>query len=334
MTSSIETLIKICRNIRFYAPSYYTFIGDTFVRISDRCTDSSEIDEILKRWPELKGSVIVSIVFEPEDNNSREDDSTTKNDVFILEYIFKANQLSDSDIDATIAAIKNIKNIGFVDMTCKSRYREIVPENLSNDFIINRWRLLYNLLDGTKKTMDQLYHDSDGNILFKDVFHTRNTLLSAIYNIIKNEETENVGKIVTSVIDRIVNDDDGSLHFLRLEVSGFSLFGTDKITDPDGNEMDIGAFLASLNVISNAAIEGGENFSSFAAGEAIPFRIITQRYTHNKGVCDANGKMYIELDLTKPVKTADNTVFAYTGINPDVAAKLDAATAFNITWEV
>ena len=141
---------------------------------------------------------------------------------------------------------------------------------------------------------------------------------------------------VASIADYPVNSVDGSLSSLMLEVSGFSSYNAGKLTGPDGNEMDTEAFLASLKVINNAAIEGGEDFSSFAAGEAIPFRVVTQKYgagiVEYGSVCDANGKMYIELDLTKPVKKAGKTVLGYIGIDPEAAAKLDAATAFKIAW--
>jgi hypothetical protein len=121
---------------------------------------------------------------------------------------------------------------------------------------------------------------------------------------------------------------DGSISSVILEVSGFSNNNAGKLIGPDGNEMDTEAFLASLKVINKNAISGdgeGEDekdkFASFGAGEPIHFRVVTQKYgaglVDYEGTCDANGKMYIELDLTKPVKKAGTTVLGYIGINPD-----------------
>ena len=134
-----------------------------------------------------------------------------------------------------------------------------------------------------------------------------------------------------------VNSMDGSLSALMLQVGGFSSYNAGRLTGPDGNEMDSEAFLASLKVVLNEDIDGGDDFTSFKKGESIPFRVVTQKYgtglvDYDGNICDAEGKIYIELDLTKPCKQQGKTINGYIGINPEKAATLDIDTAFNIAW--
>ena len=134
-----------------------------------------------------------------------------------------------------------------------------------------------------------------------------------------------------------VNSMDGSLSALMLQVGGFSSYNAGRLTGPDGNEMDSEAFLASLKVVLNEDIDGGDDFTSFKKGESIPFRVVTQKYgtglvDYEGNICDAEGKIYIELDLTKPCKQQGKTINGYIGIDPEKAATLDIDTAFNIVW--
>lgn len=134
-----------------------------------------------------------------------------------------------------------------------------------------------------------------------------------------------------------VNSMDGSLSALMLQVGGFSSYNAGRLTGPDGNEMDSEAFLASLKVVLNEEINGGDDWTSFKKGESIPFRVVTQKYgaglvDYGENICDAEGKIYIELDLTKPCKQQGKTINGYIGIDPTEAAKLVPSTAFNIAW--
>lgn len=137
-----------------------------------------------------------------------------------------------------------------------------------------------------------------------------------------------------------VNAADGSLSSLMLKVEGFNQFNAGRLTGPDGNEMDTEAFLASLKVIYNGndAIDGGDDYASFAKGESVPFRVVTQKYgeaiVHYTDICDGKGVMIIELDLTKPCKKQGKTVNGYIGIDPtyaDGASKIDIHD-FVIAW--
>ena len=118
---------------------------------------------------------------------------------------------------------------------------------------------------------------------------------------------------------------DGTVRNLVIAVQGFSQVNKGKLTGPDGNEMDTEAFLASLKVIAKNGIEGTET-ASFKANEAIPFRVMTQKY--GKGIVeytdavDSKGTLYIELDLCKPVVQAGKTLDGYIGITKEAAEAL------------
>ena len=124
---------------------------------------------------------------------------------------------------------------------------------------------------------------------------------------------------------------DGTVRNVILEVGGFASYNAGKLTGPDGNEMDTEAFLASLKVIA-PAIDGGEDGSTFAEGESLQFRVVTQKY--GKGIveygnpCDAQGKILLEVDLSKPVKKQQATVDGYVG----VPAESLAGKKFQVAW--
>jgi hypothetical protein len=140
---------------------------------------------------------------------------------------------------------------------------------------------------------------------------------------------------------------DGTIRNIILEIDGFSSFNASKLTGPDGNEMDTEAFLASLKVITQkeitaATAPGSDSVqtAAFRKFESVPFRVVTQKY--GKGIveygaaCDAEGKMYIELDLAKPVVQQAGTIDGYIGV--DGAQLTEAATKdavkdlFKIAW--
>ena len=144
---------------------------------------------------------------------------------------------------------------------------------------------------------------------------------------------------VEKMADYPVNSMDGSLSALMLQVGGFSSYNAGRLTGPDGNEMDSEAFLASLKVIANEDIkdEDDKGYTTFKKGESIPFRVVTQKYgaglvDYGENICDADGKIYIELDLTKPCKIQGKTINGYIGINPKAVEQVDPDTAFNIAW--
>lgn len=143
----------------------------------------------------------------------------------------------------------------------------------------------------------------------------------------------------------------GSVKELLLQIGGFSSYNAGRLTGPDGNEMDSEAFLASLKVVATQDIDGGEDFASFKKGESIHFRVVTQKYgdqlvNYDNDICDAQGKMYIMLDLTKPARKANSTLRGYIGVDPEKITALlngtvdfgggvqtvDATNLFQIAW--
>lgn len=137
-----------------------------------------------------------------------------------------------------------------------------------------------------------------------------------------------------------VNGFDGTVRNVILKVKGFSSYNASKLTGPDGNEMDTEGFLASLKVITTDAIASapvqgatGVNTAAFKKFESIPFRVATQKY--GKGIveygspCDAEGNMFIELDLAKPVVQQAGTIDGYVGVDPTA---ITDATKFKVAW--
>ena len=147
--------------------------------------------------------------------------------------------------------------------------------------------------------------------------------------------------VVIDDINKFVNPMDSSLSHLMLQVGGFSSYNAGRLTGPDGNEMDSEAFLASLKVIyAGEDMADSDDFTTFKKGESVPFRVVTQKYgaqlvDYESKICDANGKIYIELDLTKPCKKQGKTINGYIGVDPSQFTDIseDALKQlFNIAW--
>lgn len=130
-----------------------------------------------------------------------------------------------------------------------------------------------------------------------------------------------------------INGIDQTVRNVILKVGGFSSVNPGKLTGPDGNEMDTEEFLASLKVIAAEDIVAGSGeTATFKAGEGIQFRLVTQRY--GKGMveyadaCDADGHIYLEVDLAKPVRTQGLTIDGFIGVDPNSVN----AESFKIAW--
>lgn len=149
---------------------------------------------------------------------------------------------------------------------------------------------------------------------------------------------------------------DGTIRNIILAVDGFNSYGAGRVTGPDGNEMDTEEFLASLKVITTKAIASqavssgsAVTTAAFQKFEDVNFRVVTQRY--GKGIveynsaCDAEGKIYLEIDLAKPVAQQGGTLDGYVGVAPselgvdlnpaasaETANKTAIATLFKIAW--
>ena len=140
------------------------------------------------------------------------------------------------------------------------------------------------------------------------------------------------GQLVSAKKEDLKLYADGTLRNLILKVTGFSSFNAGKLTGPDGNEMDTEAFLASLKVVAKKAITSTESSTCFEANEAIPFRVVTQKYgkgmVEYAGTCDAEGCIYLDVDLAKPAKKQGASMDGYLGIDmPENISDL-----FQVAW--
>ena len=203
--------------------------------------------------------------------------------------------------------------------------------------------------------------DADGNVIASGVNavkltkYFKKSLYDLFYNDFLFDQSKGKVTIKVGTATPVELKLDGSWEALKedaafaddtrsmiLEVTGFSSFNAGKLTGPDGNEMDTESFLASLKVVTNADVKGTEDgdFATFKAGEQIPFRVMTQKYGAgmvdyfnegpDKNPCDINGKMYIELDLTKPAKKQGSSINGYVGISAAAAKGLVAG--LSIAW--
>ena len=140
------------------------------------------------------------------------------------------------------------------------------------------------------------------------------------------------GQLVSAQKEDLKVYADGTLRNIILKVTGFSSFNAGKLTGPDGNEMDTEAFLASLKVVAKKAITSTESTTCFDVNEAIPFRVVTQKYgkgmVEYAGTCDAEGCIYLDVDLAKPAKKQGTSMDGYLGIDmPE-----DISDLFQVAW--
>ena len=139
------------------------------------------------------------------------------------------------------------------------------------------------------------------------------------------------GQLVDAAAEDLKLYSDGTLRNVILKVKGFSSYNAGKLTGPDGNEMDTEAFLASLKVVAADTI-GDSGKTCFVANESIPFRVVTQKY--GKGIveyasaCDADGCIYLDVDLAKPAKIQGATTDGYLGV--EMPESLDGL--FKVAW--
>jgi len=134
-------------------------------------------------------------------------------------------------------------------------------------------------------------------------------------------------------------------------LSGFTNNGAGKLIGPDGQVMDNEAFLSDLTVKS---VSTGA-FSGTGTGNLL-FRLVTQKYgrgivqygninattsfpsTGNGGtydnLCDADGKIYIEVDLQTPCTVNSNSLDGYSGRTITVDGTAAVNSQFSATYRV
>jgi len=125
---------------------------------------------------------------------------------------------------------------------------------------------------------------------------------------------------------------DGGIRSVIVKLQGFSTAGAGKLIGPSGNEMDSEEFLSSLEFYSNQNIACCANTGKtyITTATKIPFRVVTQKYgkaivqygstkdtTFPGGsyedICDVDGAIWIDLDLSCPACIDCNSVDGYMG---------------------
>jgi len=116
-----------------------------------------------------------------------------------------------------------------------------------------------------------------------------------------------------------------------VKLSGFSQTGVGTLTGPDGNEQDSETFLSSLQMTTSVPLAccdsvtatTGNNIATSTVGlgtqTPILFRVVTQKYgfgiVDRADTCDANGDIYIEVDLSCPACISCTSVDGYVGMS-------------------
>ena len=183
---------------------------------------------------------------------------------------------------------------------------------------------------------DFLYDHSKGKVHIK-VGEIEAVKLTAtgFYN---EEQLEQLKAKGIEIGDVIPTHADGSVRNIVVSVKGFSSYTPGKLIGPDGNEMDTEAFLASLKVITKQEIgaTGDTEFACYKQFEEVRFRLVTQQYGKGivdyKSATDAEGKLYIELDLAKPTVKGGVNIWGYIGIDPTIVTAANVADYFQVAW--
>jgi hypothetical protein len=135
-----------------------------------------------------------------------------------------------------------------------------------------------------------------------------------------------------------------------IKMCDFNRAGQGKLIGPDGNEMDTETFLSDLKIIkSSGLVVAAGSPCTVDASTPLLFRVVTQIYgkgivkygnqaqtsyasTGNGGsyndICDEEGCIYLEVDLSCPVcATCGTTLDGYTGTTLSAIAQATAFTA-------
>lgn len=144
------------------------------------------------------------------------------------------------------------------------------------------------------------------------------------------------GSVITANTSDVKLAFDGSVRNIIVSIDGFSSTNAGRLTGPDGNEMDTESFLASLKVVTKDIIPSVDGTASFDKFESVHFRCVTQQY--GKGIvqygsiCDAQGKIYIELDFTKPTMGDKKTDDGWIGIDKEAIQGKNLQDLFRVAW--
>ena len=176
-----------------------------------------------------------------------------------------------------------------------------------------------------KNLYDLFYNDG----LYDASKGTRTVINGGLSPVVLNSDGE---KVVTAFASQ-PKASDGSFRTVKANLTGFSSTNAGRLTGPDGNEMDTESFLASLTVTSDNAIKDKDGKTIISAGGVVPFRLVSQKYGRGivdyTNICDANGTLLVELDLTHPacIECGSSNFDGYIG-----AATGTSFTGLSVSW--
>jgi len=138
-----------------------------------------------------------------------------------------------------------------------------------------------------------------------------------------------------------------------IEVGGFASAGLGKLIGPDGNEIDTESFLSDLRVTKGVGLAlSSSSPCTVASNTPLLYRVVTQQYGKgivsptytstqaawaggNDGyydnVCDQNGKIYLEVDLSCPV-CADCDASSLDGYTGATITAVTSGNAFTVVY--
>lgn len=147
----------------------------------------------------------------------------------------------------------------------------------------------------------------------------------------------------------------GTYRKVLVVLSGFSQSGEGKLIGPDGHPVDNETFLSDLQVNAVTTVGGAfSGITSAGLGNPVLFRVVTQKYgkgivqygskeTHTfptsktgggtfDNICDANGLIYLELDLQVPASVGSNSLDGYSGFTTTFSGA--AGSQFTATYKI
>ncbi len=172
----------------------------------------------------------------------------------------------------------------------------------------------------SKDLYDQFYEGATPNSDPAGLFDYSKGQWTAMTNTLTPVAWSN-GELAVTTLAAVLGGASANVRSLLFAMSGFSSAGAGKLIGPDGQEMDNEDFLASLEVDNSSNVYYN-------------FRVVTQKY--GKGIvqygseasttfpnngpggsydnlCDANGIVYLEVDLSTPAELGSSSLDGYTG---------------------
>ncbi len=202
--------------------------------------------------------------------------------------------------------------------------------------------------DTGKNLYDRFYEGNEATLDPPGLFDYSKGRFSAFTSTAVGTQAWSSGELISSGYGA------GEYRKVIIALSGFTNGGYGKLLGPDGNLVDNESFLTDLQI--NAVTTAGGAFSGAGSGDLL-FRVVTQKYgkgivqygsqtsttfgatnTANGGaydsICDADGKIYLEVDLQVPCSIGSGSFDGYSGLTTTIAGSAAAGTQFTATYRV